>query len=104
MSTDILEDVKIDERIDEVIKEPNKYKVIFVNDDKTPMEWVIELLITIFKHSQNSAEQITLTIHTEGSGVVGIYSYEIAESKVQEATNASRQRGFPLQIKLEEDR
>lgn len=104
MSVDILEDIKIDERISADVREPGKYKVIFLNDDKTPVEWVVELLVTIFKHSQTSAEQITLTIHTEGSGVVGTYSFEIAESKANEATQASRSRGFPLQIKLEEDR
>lgn len=104
MSTDILEDIKIDERIKEDMREPGKYKVVFLNDDKTPVEWVIEILITIFRHSRNSAEQLTLTIHTEGSGIVGTYSYEIAESKTNEAVQASRHRGFPLQIKMEEDR
>ena len=102
MSTDL--DVKLDEKIKKEIKEPSKYKVIFLNDSATPMEWVVDLLITIFKHSQQSAEEITMTVHTEGSGIVGIYSYEIAEARAHEATTLSRNHGFPLQIKIEENK
>tara|TARA_B110000305_G_scaffold238853_1_gene305216 strand:- start:2589 stop:2900 length:312 start_codon:yes stop_codon:yes gene_type:complete len=101
MSVDL--DIKLDEKIKRVVKHPSKYKVIFLNDSATPMEWVVELLITIFKHSQQSAEEITMTIHTEGSGVVGIYSFEIAECRAHEATTLSRNHGFPLQIKIEEN-
>jgi ATP-dependent Clp protease adaptor protein ClpS len=67
------------------------------------MEWVIEVLVSIFKHSETTAKEITLTIHNEGSGLAGIYSYEIAEQRSLEAVSASRERGFPLQIKLEEE-
>lgn len=97
-------DIVIDEKIRKSSKEPPKYKVIFINDDATPMEWVIELLTTIYKHSQSSAEQITLTIHTEGAGIVGSYSFEIAEQKMHETINESRNRGFPLAVKIEEER
>ena len=100
-NVDIVEDIKIDEKIKEDIEEPKKYKVIMLNDDKTPMDWVIGLLTTIFKHSQETAEKITLTIHNEGSGVVGVYTYEIAEQKTAEAITASRENGFPLVIKME---
>jgi ATP-dependent Clp protease adaptor protein ClpS len=93
----------LDEKIKKVVKQPSRYKVLFLNDSATPMEWVVDLLITIFKHSQQSAEEITMTIHTEGSGVVGIYSYEIAEIRAHEATTLSRNHGFPLQIKIEEN-
>jgi ATP-dependent Clp protease adaptor protein ClpS len=95
-------DIQLDEKIKKVLKEPGKYNVIMLNDDQTPMEWVIELLETIFKYSRSSAEEITLKIHNEGSAVVGTYSYEIAEQKSIEATTLSRNNGFPLQIKLEE--
>jgi ATP-dependent Clp protease adaptor protein ClpS len=104
-----MSDIALDEKIvlDEKIKkqdlEPPKYKVVFLNDDATPVDWVVRVLTDIFKHSQQTAEQITLTIHTEGSGVAGIYTYEIAEQKVIEATNASRNHGFPLQIKMEQE-
>ena len=96
-----LADVQIDEKIKKVTKEPSRYKVIFLNDDATPMEWVIEVLTSIFKHTQDSAEKITLTIHNEGSAIVGSYSHEIAEQKSIEATNVSRNHGFPLQIRTE---
>ena len=101
MSTDV--DVVIDEKIKKVTKEPTKYKVVCLNDDSTPIDWVIEILKTIFKHSNETAERLTLTIHTEGSGIAGIYTYEIAEQKSVEATLASRDKGFPLQIRLEKE-
>ena len=101
--TDVIEDVKIDEKIKNVPKEPAKYKVIFLNDNQTPIEWVITVLTDIFKHSQESAEKITLTVHNEGAGIAGIYSYEIAEQKTAEAVAASRNHGFPLQIRMEQE-
>jgi ATP-dependent Clp protease adaptor protein ClpS len=76
---------------------------VLLNDDQTPVEWVIKVLVDIFKHTNDTAEKITLTIHNEGSGIAGIYTYEIAEQKVIEATTESRNHGFPLQIKLEEE-
>ena len=97
------EQIKIDEKIEKKSNEPPKYKVIFLNDDQTPIDWVVSILTEIFKHSNETAEKITLTIHTEGSGVAGIYTYEIAEQKTIEATNASRNHGFPLQIKMEQE-
>jgi|TARA_B110000495_G_C22987624_1_gene581214 ATP-dependent Clp protease adaptor protein ClpS len=97
--TDI--DVKIDEKIKDLVKEPSRYNVIFLNDNATPMEWVVDLLINIFKHTHSSAEHITMEIHTNGSAVVGTYSYEIAEQKTIEATKSSHENGFPLQIKME---
>lgn len=96
-------DIKIDEKIKKVEKVPSKYKVIFLNDDKTPMDWVIQVLKELFKHSAASAEQITMTIHIEGSGVVGTYSHEVAEQKMAETVTASRNHGFPLEVKIEED-
>ena len=99
--TDIIDDVKLDEKIKKITTEPKKYKVVFINDNQTPVEWVVRVLTDIFKHTQEVAEKITLTIHTEGSGIAGIYTYEIAEQKMLEATTASRNHGFPLQIKLE---
>ena len=96
-------DIVIDEKIDEIVLEPPRYKVVLLNDETTPMEWVIEVLVSIFKHSETTAKEITLAIHNEGSGLAGIYSYEIAEQRSLEAVSASRERGFPLQIKLEEE-
>jgi ATP-dependent Clp protease adaptor protein ClpS len=96
-------DVKLDERIKVDFKEPKKYKVIFLNDDTTPMDFVIEVLVNIFKHTQHSAMQITMQVHEEGSGVVGVYSHEVAEMKATETVTLSRNHGFHLQIKLEEE-
>lgn len=101
MATDV--DIKLDEKIQQVIAEPKKYKVVFLNDDSTPMEFVIEILIKIFKHTQETARDITLEIHNNGSGVAGVYSFEIAEARAVEATTLSRSQGFPLQVKIEEE-
>lgn len=94
-------EVKIDEKVKTVITEPKRYKVIFLNDDKTPIEFVIELLMGVFRHTEETAKDITLKVHNEGSAVVGIYSFEIAEQKGVEATHLARQAGFPLQIKID---
>jgi ATP-dependent Clp protease adaptor protein ClpS len=102
MATAIETDVVIDEKIKSTSKEPSRYNVIFLNDDHTPMEWVVELLMQIYRHSESRAQELTMTIHTEGAAVVGTYSYEIAEQKSVETINASRSKGFPLQLRLEE--
>ena len=96
-------EVQIDEKIKQKVREPKRWKVIFLNDDTTPMDFVIELLTTIFKHNQETAKELTIQIHTEGSGIAGIYSFEIAEIKAVEATQLARSNGFPLQIKMEEE-
>ncbi len=83
------------------IEEPGFYKVIFINDDVTPMEFVIELLQKIFKHDLEAAQNIMMTVHTEGSAIAGVYSYEIAEQKGVESTVLARNNGFPLQVKVE---
>lgn len=96
-------ETKLEEKISTSVKPPKLWKVIFHNDDKTPMEFVISLLIAIFKHNQKHAEEITVEIHNTGSGIAGIYSHEIAEQKGIEATNVSRAKGYPLVITIEED-
>jgi|TARA_B110000967_G_C18659785_1_gene447602 ATP-dependent Clp protease adaptor protein ClpS len=98
MSTDI----DIDEKIKLDIQEPSDYNVIMLNDDVTPMEWVMSVLKEIFRHSVLDAEALTMQIHSEGSAVVGTYKFEIAEQKGGEASNASRNHGFPLELKIEE--
>ena len=96
-------EITIDEKIEQVIIEPAKYKVIMLNDTQTPMEFVIEILKSIFKHSDKTALDIMLSIHNTGSAVVGIYTYEIAEQRAVEATTLSRDNGFPLQLKVEKE-
>jgi ATP-dependent Clp protease adaptor protein ClpS len=96
-------DVQLDEKIKQKIEEPKRWKVIFLNDDHTPMEFVVGALTEVFKHSQETAKEITMEIHNTGSGIAGVYSFEIAEIKAVETTNLARQNGFPLQIKMEEE-
>jgi len=89
------------EKTDIVTIEPGKFRVVIYNDDSTPMEFVIALLMKVFKHSQETALTLTMQIHNEGKAVAGVFTFEIAEQKGMEATNVSRQNGFPLIIKVE---
>ena len=83
------------------IKEPPMYKVLYLNDNVTTMEFVIESLITVFNHSVDSASEVTQKIHEEGSAAVAVLPYEMAEQKGVEVTQLARASGFPLVIKLE---
>lgn len=96
-------DLETKERTKIDIQPPSLWKVIFLNDDQTPMEFVIELLTSIFRHNEKDAKDLTLEIHNTGSAVVGVYSYEIAEQRGLEATQQSRTNGFPLQIQVEKE-
>ena len=96
-------DIQLDEKIKVTVSEPKRWKVIILNDDATPMDFVISVLMEIFKHTPDTAKDIMLTVHETGSGIAGVYSFEIAEVKAVEATNEARTNGFPLQIKLEEE-
>ncbi len=83
------------------LEEPGKFKVIVCNDDVTPMNFVVAMLVAVFRHDQKSALELTLKIHNSGSAVAGIYRYEIAEQKGIDATNLARANGHPLIIKVE---
>lgn len=96
-------EAKIDEKITVSLKPPSKWKVIFLNDDHTPMEFVVELLTTIFRHSMSSAKELTFEIHNSGSAIVGVYNHEIAEQRGIDATQAARLNGHPLTVTLEEE-
>jgi ATP-dependent Clp protease adaptor protein ClpS len=96
-------DVQLDEKIKIRATEPKLWKVILLNDDSTPMLFVVSVLMEVFKHTEITAQEVTLQIHEQGSGVAGVYSFEIAEAKAVEATNQARTNGHPLQIKLEEE-
>lgn len=85
------------------IKEPPMFRVIYLNDDKTTLEFVISSLVTHFNYNQETAMKITVDIHEKGSAVVAVLPYEVAEQKGIEATLEARTAGFPLQIKLEPD-
>jgi len=79
------------------------FRVIYLNDDKTSVEFVISSLIDHFKHTPVTAEKITLDIHETGAAVVAVLPYEIAEQKGVDVTVEARTEGYPLQIKLEPD-
>lgn len=96
-------DIKINEKVKEKIAPPASWKVILLNDDLTPFDFVISLLMEIFKHNVDTAKNITRQVHENGSGIAGVYSFEIAEIKAVESTTLARKNGFPLQIKLEEE-
>jgi len=96
-------DIQLDEKIKVTVQEPKRWKVIILNDDSTPMDFVISVLVEIFRHNPEAAKGIMLQVHETGSGIAGVYSFEIAEVKAVEATNQARTNGFPLQIKLEEE-
>lgn len=82
-------------------KEPSKYKVIVCNDDVTPVEFVVAMLVSVFNHEERQALNLTLTVHNNGSAVAGIYSFEVAEQKVMDATEMARLNGYPLKVKAE---
>lgn len=82
---------------------PPKYKVILLNDDFTTKEFVVYVLMSVFHKSVNEAEQIMESVHNAGSGIAGVYSYDIAATRVQMATTKARQNGFPLKLKMEKE-
>ena len=79
---------------------PSKYNVVFHNDDFTPMEFVISLLVEVFDRSLEQAKDITIKIHETGQAVAGTYYYEIAEQKQQETVVVCRHNGHPLKVTL----
>ena len=83
------------------LKEPGMYKVIFFNDNVTPMDFVVRVLIELYKHNAERANSIMQQIHNNGSGVAGIYTYEIAEQKGVETSVLARESGYPLQVKID---
>jgi len=83
------------------IKEPPMFKVVYLNDNQTTMEFVIETLVEFFDYNTQTALKITEDIHSAGSAVVAVLPYEVAEQKGIEVTVQARSRQYPLQIKLE---
>ena len=88
-------------KIDHSIKEPPMFKVIYLNDNQTTMEFVIETLIEFFNYNNQTALEITKDIHDDGSAVVAVLPYEIAEQKGIEVTVQARTNNYPLQRTLE---
>ena len=89
--------------INEELKEPPLFKVIYLNDNHTSMEFVVASLVEFFDYTEETAESITLDIHNLGAATVAVLPYEIAEQKGVEVTMSARANNFPLQLRLEAD-
>ena len=84
------------------IKRPPLYRVVLLNDDFTPMEFVVEILESIFGMERTRATQVMLEVHTKGKGICGVYNYEIAETKVAQVMSIAEQQQHPLLCTMEE--
>jgi ATP-dependent Clp protease adaptor protein ClpS len=98
-NTDTREELLSQTRVDE--EEPPMYQVFLHNDDYTTMNFVVELLMAVFGKTLQEATQIMLNIHQTGIGVCGLYTYEVAETKVEIVHQLARERGFPLKSSFE---
>lgn len=101
MSTDVVIEKKTTNS--RKVQEPKKYKVVICNDDVTPIEFVVAMLVAVFKKSQQDAYDLTMEVHNQGRAVAGIYNYEIAEQKALDGINLARSHGYPLLIKVEQE-
>lgn len=91
------------EKTKQELKEPTLYKVILHNDHYTTMDFVVQVLETVFNKSPAEAFRIMMKVHTEGQGLCGLYPYEIAETKVATVHDLAQQYGFPLRASMEEE-
>ena len=91
------------EKTSEKIKHPSMYRVILLNDDFTPMDFVVHVLKKFFKKTDPEANEIMLKVHNQGKGIAGVYPYEIAEMKVEQVNLYSKRHRHPLKTVLEEE-
>ncbi len=87
----------------EDVTEPSMYRVLLLNDDYTTMEFVVEILMLVFTKSVEEATQIMLNVHRIGVGLCGVYTYEVAETKVETVHALAKERGFPLKCSMEKE-
>lgn len=90
------------ERVERKTKGPDRHQVVLLNDDYTTMDFVMEVLETIFLKSPAEAYRIMLMVHTQGRGVCGVYTWEVAETKAEAVVTLARGAGFPLRAVVEE--
>jgi len=83
-------------------KRPSLFRVVLINDDYTPMEFVVDILESIFRMDRTRATQVMLEVHTKGKGICGVYNFEIAETKVAQVTGLAQQHQHPLLCEMEE--
>ena len=98
-----MEQYEYDLEEDLEIKEPSKYKVLLLNDDYSTMDFVIDVLIKVFRKTIDEASSIMLEVHNNGKALCGIYSKEIAITKITQVKTMARSEGFPLKASLEEE-
>ena len=89
--------------VDDEVREPRQYRVLLHNDDYTTMDFVVAVLMRIFRKSELEASRIMMLVHTEGVGLCGVYPAEVAETKVSLVHQAARNAGFPLRCSMEEE-
>jgi ATP-dependent Clp protease adaptor protein ClpS len=94
-------DIALEEDVRDELQQPPKFAVVLLNDDYTTMEFVIEVLKRFFKKTEEESLQIMLRVHQEGRGVAGVYSHDIAETKVFQVHQLAKSRGYPLQCVIE---
>jgi ATP-dependent Clp protease adaptor protein ClpS len=97
-----VEEEVTDESKDEV-REPSLFRVLIHNDDYTTMEFVVEILITVFNKSPEEAVEVMLNVHRKGIGICGVYTYEVSETKVNIVHVLARENGFPLKCTMEKE-
>jgi len=88
---------------DVMLKHPKKYKVFILNDDYTSMDFVVDILMSVFHKSYEQAENIMLEVHKKDRGLCGVYTHEIAETKVMQVVKKAKDSGFPLKATMEEE-
>ena len=96
-------EIEIELNEDLEVEEPKKYNVFLLNDDYSTMDFVIDILVKVFRKSVDEASVIMLNIHNNGKEICGTYSYEIAGTKVAQVKAMAREKGFPLKATMEEE-
>ena len=104
MSGQTRELTRTEEGTAQKVTRPPLYRVLLLNDDYTPMDFVVEVLVHFFKKSIPQANRIMMSVHQKGSGLCGVYTFEIAETKVAQVVGFARSSGYPLMCVMEEDK
>lgn len=94
-------DSNVQDRPEEELQEPEQFRVVLHNDDYTTMEFVVEVLVTVFHKDILSATKIMLDVHRKGRGLVGTYTYDIATTKAEQVHRLARERDYPLKCTVE---
>lgn len=99
---DYIEEFESDVLLEDELKEPRKYRVLLHNDDYTSMEFVVAVLMQVFRKTEEESTEIMLKVHNDGVGVCGVYTAEVAETRVEMVRQLAKQAGYPLKCTIEE--